>query len=494
MISILNDGLFRAEMPDGTRRMVGLRELLEQAHAITDLCGRSATGRLALLRLCVAFLEDVYAPRRTEDRSRLLAEGRFDGRRIDAYIEACESLGRVFLLDDDRHPFMQAAYDPEMDGKAERPAAAVFMDIPSGNAHIHTDHRRMEEVVADAPDALEGMLETYMFCPSGVQGYPSAVNNVNPVYCVVRGRNLFETLVLNMAAAEELADQVPFGEGMVPWRTGAPVLPREAASTVSFLEAFTWQPRRLTLAFDDDGRVRRVYLQQGRNFTGDGRWRDPWAAYRRHRDGTLASLKPELGRQLWRDADKILAGPGIAPVPIANAKKVWRSIPNGALSVEMTGVIASQASILGVAHETIHIPEALLEDEASPDGGSRLDCFRAWFDITEEMYSVLMRTIAGDYDQKTAHLVGESFLRRMREAIFGTSLGQLVSQAGPVGEEDGKAIRAAFGESLWRALKESLRDVMENSGASVRNIRRQNEIEAKVLGYCARRLKEEGAR
>ena len=464
MISILNDELFKVEGLDGKRRKLGMRELLVSSHKQRDVFGRTPTGRLAVLRLCIAFLEDIYHPKRMEERMELFDAGCFDADRIDAYFAGCETDAPVFLLDDKNRPFMQSAYDASMDEKAEKPVAAIFIDLPSGNGHIHLDHRQPEEIDASASDALEGMLETYMYCTAGTQG-PSQINNTNPVYCTIKGRNLFETLVLNMVASDELANNIPFGDGMVPWRRHVVVKPKEMVPTVSFLEALTWQPRRLTLIFDDDQKVRRVYLQAGRNFIGDGRWRDPWVPYRKKKDGTDATIKPVQGRQIWRDMGDILLARkngSVEPVPIANVQEIWQDIPNGIVPVEALGLITNQASYIGLAHEMLRIPEALLQD------GTKAGWFGKWIAITEEIYDSAARIISGIYTPETAKYVGESFLSQMREAIFGESLRQLIE----ADDADGMAAAdICFGDALWASLRSSLNRILEKSGTSVQNIK-----------------------
>lgn len=483
MISVLDDGLFRVADANGETQKAGLRYLLAHAHELTDICGRTQTGRVALLRLCVAFLEDVYRPKTLKDRRQMLKRGCFDMALVEAYVSECNKDGPRFDLDDAEHPFMQMALDPEIDEGAEKPVSNLFFDRPAGNAHIHFDHRPIEAAFADASDAFEGMLETYLFCTAGAQLYPSGINNTPPVFCIIRGNNLFETLVLNMVSERELGN-IPFGEGMVPWRLERSIVPKETVASVSYLEAMTWQPRRLTLAFDDDGMVRKIYLQQGKNFTGDGRWRDPWVPFRRMKDGGMTSIKPELGRRLWRDAGSVLSTLGnesLVPVPIMNVVGVWENIPNGIVPIEATGMITNQAAILGAAHEMLRIPEVLLEDE---DKAGR---FREWIALSEEIYGVTTRIIFNDYSAETARLVGETFLRDVHDVLFGASLNDLAAAASV---DTFEAANRGFGGALFNALRDSLRGILEETGTSVENIKRQNAVEAKTLGYCVKRLKE----
>ena len=484
MISVLEEGLFQVETLKGERTSVGLRKLLEQAHEYSDISGRTPTGRLALLRLCIAVVGDAYRPGTMSARKSMLEDGAFDKDVLEEYFRVCEQDGPRFLLDDERHPFMQAAYRSEADDGAEKPAAALFADLPSGNNHIHLDHRPIEMISVSAAEALEGMLETYMFCTAAAQGYPSGVNNTNPVYCVIRGETLFETIVLNMVSCRELGG-IPFGEGMVPWRRELDIKPKEQVAFVSYLEALTWQPRRTTLVFDEDQRVRRIYMQQGRNFTGDGRWRDPWVPFRKKRDEEIyVSIKPELGRQLWRDAGNILSAQSkdsLAPVTVANAGKVWEDMPNQMLPVQAIGLITNQASFVDLTQEMLRIPEALLEDQ------TRVDRLRHWIAVAERIHGVTAKIIAGDYMQEISKLVGEGFLRDTRDAIFGELLDQL-SEPEPNFTEANRA----YAMAIRQTLRDNLGKALKQSGTSVKNIKRQNVVEAKTMGYAIKLLKEEG--
>ena len=287
-----------------------------------------------------------------------------------------------------------------------------------------------------------------------------------------------------MVSEEELPNNIPFGAGMVPWRMKREIKPKEVVTGISFLEAMTWQPRRITLTFDDDQTVRSVFLQQGKNFTGDGRWRDPWVPFRRKKDGSETTVKPELGRGLWRDAGSILSTLGnnaLSPVPIINVSQIWEDIPYDIVPIEAVGMITNQAAILGVAHEMLRIPEALLLDE------EKSVRFTKWIDITEEIYNVSRRIIAGEYSQEVARLVGESLLQDMHDAMFGRLQNQLID-AWDV--DTYNAADQAFGSALFDALRGNLRRILEHTGVSVDNIKKQNAAEAKAMGYCVKRLKE----
>ena len=83
MISVLTEPIFCVRNGEGQRIRVGLRDLIVNAHTYTDLLGRTPTGRYALIRLCIAFLEDMLRPEDLDARAELFEEGRFDPQKLE---------------------------------------------------------------------------------------------------------------------------------------------------------------------------------------------------------------------------------------------------------------------------------------------------------------------------------------------------------------------------------------------------------------------------
>lgn len=475
MISVLYAPLFTAVSRDGGTRQLGLIDLLAEAHLLLDLKANSCTGKFALLRFCIAFLSDAYRPNRLRDREDLFAKGHFDRDRLLEYVAECEAHGACFALDDEKRPFMQAAYDAKLDEKAEKPVSKILFDCPSGNNHIFTDHRHEDEHEVDTPLAFEAMLETYLFCPAGLSG-SSNVNNTPPIYALLHGNNLFETLALNMLSIREMSN-ISFGIGEAAWNRDDAIVPGTRVVDMSLIKAFTWQPRRLTLIWDEDGMVRRVYLQNGLNFQGNALWRDPHVIFRKTKDGSWTSVKPELGRELWRDAGSLVSGESStrSTIPIQNIGNVWRDCPPW-LDVELIGLVTSQESVLGRVNERLKMPRELFEQESAAFE------FRQALEKVELMYRALTKAVvwqfchASDKKKKSAvaEQAGEIYLHGMREVVFGGYLKDLLSDISPSDRW------ARFLDDMWRALDEALSSAVDTTGNNVPTIKRQNAVRAKV--------------
>lgn len=477
MISVLYDPLISAVDMKGQVKRYGLLELLIHANQLTDIKANSCTGKLALLRLCMAFLIDAYPMESILDRSEMMNAGCFDRDLLIEYVKRCEESGACFLLDDVAYPFMQASYDSELDKKAEKSVCKIMFDRASGNNHIHIDHRYENQHEVDTATVFEAMLETYLFCPAGLSG-ASNVNNTPPVYAILHGKNLFETLVLNMVSQDEISD-IPYGEGEIAWCRREKVIPDTKAIEMSLLKALTWQPRRLTLKWDEDGLIRRLYCQNGLNFQGNGLWKDPHVLYRQNKDGDLVSIKPELGRELWRDAGALMRGgrTGRTTIPILNIEDVeWPDRP-AILDIEMVGLITNNEAILGRVDERLKLPGILFKDDDKAD-----EFYRA-LEKCERMYRSVDQAVKwqfchpGDKKKRSAiaQQAGEAFLHGMRSVLFNDYLHWL--------DEDDEISQcsARYMDAMWEVLDRAvLKNIVEHTGSDVPSIIRQNAVRGKV--------------
>lgn len=202
--SVMIEPVIPVVFSDGRLSEIGIREVFLQAHKIADLQCQSPLEEYAVFRLLVAIAMDMFRPKRWLDRQELLEAGRFDQETVDAYIADCEKDGPRFDLFDPVHPFMQTAYDPEIDEKAIKPVATLSVSLPSGNNHVFLDHRMESVPVMTPAEAFRAMITLYLFCTPGAQEYPSGVNNTPPVYNRILGESLFSTIILNMVSSKEM--------------------------------------------------------------------------------------------------------------------------------------------------------------------------------------------------------------------------------------------------------------------------------------------------
>ncbi|MFJ9473372.1 type I-E CRISPR-associated protein Cse1/CasA [Streptomyces caniferus] len=259
-------------------------------------------------------------------RARVLEQGRFDETKVAAYF--AEHRARMFLSDPVR-PYRQVAALRGQCGEWSPPGKLVY-GLPSGNNHVWFDKRDEDapvpvHVAIWSLEALHGVgagggcgrrqlpgRTAWSKTPSGPYR--------NTVSYFVRGRNLFETLVLNCPSGPPAE-----AEDVAPWETDAapdPLNPASAAVTgrVSLLTGRS--PHAALLDVASDGRsVQGVQLTWA--FEGPGVTMppalDPYVIHEHKTDSAgnerITPVKAEPSRALWRDVDALLAHTRPAPAP-----------------------------------------------------------------------------------------------------------------------------------------------------------------------------------
>lgn len=149
------------------------------------------------------------------------------------------------------------------------------------------------------------------------------------------------------------------------WNTTEPIKKGSNVANVSFVYAMTFQPRRVVLIQDCDGLIRNCYFSPGMNFKGNELWKDPFVAYFKKKDESMGTVKPQLGRDLWRDIGNITAASSmngtLSPAVIHPINK------NGLANVYSAGLITNQAALIQVIDDYISIPKSLLDNEYLSD-------------------------------------------------------------------------------------------------------------------------------
>ncbi|MST56308.1 type I-E CRISPR-associated protein Cse1/CasA [Pyramidobacter sp. SM-530-WT-4B] len=371
VFDVLREPWIPALRMNGSPVSLGILDLLEQAHELKALGSESLLENYSIFRLLAAFLMDAYTPEYIDDRRQILESGHFDPVVLQRYVEQCVAEGDSFNLFDEKRPFMQARYDEKYDKKTV-PVAVLVHALPAGNNHIHFDHRLSSEHCLTAAEALRALCAAYVFCTSGLAG-PSSVNNTPCIYVVYEGQTLFESLIVSMISKDECESKnIPWSEPPVSWRNDDEVIPKSLCPTVSLMAAFTWLPRRVTFVpvkIDGALCVKEVYCQAGLNFQGDGRWYDPHVPYRKNKKEEWYSVKPQSGRELWRDVGAVTAADPSSsstrqPLILANYKELTESRTSRLLKVQLIGLVTNQAQYLSTQSDSLALPSSFLGEAA----------------------------------------------------------------------------------------------------------------------------------
>lgn len=455
-------------MSDGQK--LSLWECLENAHDLERISCVSPLETYAVHRFLCAFVMDALQLPNKTARIQILNQGKFEMDVFDHYIKTCEKEGVSFDLFHRKRPFMQAGFDPKYD-QAEKPAAVIMADVPSGNNHIFLEHKMADEHYLFPDEAIRAMLRSYLFATSGAQGYPSSVNNTPCLYVMIQGHNLFETIILGCISQKEAGNLV---YGKPAWRTNTGVVPKTAFASIGLLQGLTWQPRRLTFIEDSDGLIRRVYYAQGNNFKGNSLWRDPHVPYRLLKDASFSSIKPAEGRSLWRDLGAMAASKenrfGKRPQVIAGIPEDWRTC-----RINVIGLITSQATLVDTVYEEMLIHSSILNNEEYGE------VLHRDLNFIEEINRKIASVASNEIFTSVVKDMQNNFLASARDFLFSSYLDKL-SQCST--DDDYAELQVSIEDALLQNLYDMFEQLSLRLGYDAKNIVKQSIVRKRILdGY-----------
>lgn len=248
MFSVMHDPWIPVLWQNGNKSLVGIRDCLVHADEIKSI---QDVSRLNILNYTIhSFLidmaQDMFQPHDIDDILDLYDKGKFDTKKIDAYINMCETSGVSFDMFDSERPFMQCPKDQlEKYGVMSKdtkpvPVSTLGYEYESGNnvTFIHRKNQISYEEYAkliqyeganDLPLGVDLAIckkkipleETvsmnmtqyivsvlYMaFANQGSgSGHRSSVatsdkEGFHPIFVLNEGRSLFETIIGSMGVA-----------------------------------------------------------------------------------------------------------------------------------------------------------------------------------------------------------------------------------------------------------------------------------------------------
>ena len=295
---------------EGNIQSYGILELLNNAHKLSEICDTSPLMKYGVYRFLIAFVMDAFNISDTDDIDKIFDEKKFSSSVLETY---CKSYTNRFYLFSQESPFYQ---NPKIIDNDEKNIIEIFQFyFPKGNNTILTFHTLQNEYAFSPAICAKALCSLSPFAIIAGRGYSSNINGKTPWYVLIKGKNLFETLTLNCCGTPI---DLNTGEQPVSWK-----LPNieinSSIQQVSTLQGLTWIPRYIYLCLGNEGicsysgrqskiLVSKVNFQQGWKF--NGAWIDPHVSYILSKTGRYA-LRPEIGKQLWRDI-----GPLMVPLTI----------------------------------------------------------------------------------------------------------------------------------------------------------------------------------
>lgn len=375
---------------DGALRELGLRETLAMAPSLREVTDSSPLVTIALHRLLLAVLHRALGPATLEEWGAMWEQGHWDMRRMEAYLNRWRE--RFDLFHPER-PFYQTT---EIDVSYAKSVATMVHGLTLGNYVTLFDHTLDHDPPALSPAAAARYLVAYQaFGIGGTISYQSRHGEDAKGYkytqagpltkgaiTLVRGANLFETLMLNLQRYDG-SDGAPFDftHDVAAWERDTPAR-AETRWPDGYVDLLTWQARRVRLCPEDDGAgdtvVRSAVLMMGYQFPAS--WqsagREPMLAF-------VKNPKPKPNappwfvvgfqedRALWRDSLSLFQSiAGLSARPrildwVAGLAAEGVLDNSGRFAIDLFGMAVDPRNVANVRfwrHERLPLPVELLHD------------------------------------------------------------------------------------------------------------------------------------
>lgn len=298
----------------------GICDTLFKAHELREICDDSPLVTVAVHRLLLAILYRAFSgPTKFSEWRKLYLLNKFDQKTIQTYLDKCR--GRFDLLSSIR-PFYQMA---GLETKATISVSRLATEDASGNNATLFDHNGdVKQVAWTFGQATRQLLACQSFALGfGKSGsariggieetlpYFSDAIALRGINIWLQGKNLFQTLLINLVPSED--------RSLPPWELENPnqyrdLKDRQAITAFGVVDRLTWQSRLIRLLPQGET-VSTMYFTQGRS--ADKSPGDSMKVYRSSKKEGVASLPLNSGKSAWRDAHSIFT----IPTPGSNERR-----------------------------------------------------------------------------------------------------------------------------------------------------------------------------
>lgn len=349
-----------------------LLEVLCRPKEILEMFDSSPLVTAALHRLLLAVLHRCFGPKSLAEWERIWERGWWDIGVVQDYLKAWE---HRFDLFDARAPFYQW---PSMTGVQASPVTRLAIECAHGNNTTLFDHSVEDDPASLSPAvAARQLLATQAYSIPGGVSEPFNFSSgplTSGLTVLVNGRNLFETLMLNLVVYNQERPIPWFGQDLPCWERETAAEPdRGGTHPVGYLDYLTWQSRAVLLVPEGDPTVVRWCFYRQR-YKLAGELRDPFKPYYRDEVEGLRPVRLDPQKALWRDAHTLFQSSARSQerAEVLNWVAAVGRLPAAA---EAGGVAEYRISCFGLRsegkaanvvlwrHERLPLPLAYLDDE-----------------------------------------------------------------------------------------------------------------------------------
>lgn len=362
--NLLDEPWLNVRRLDGKAERLGIRDTLARAHELRALEDASPVVLVALYRLLLAILHRAFqGPTGLPQLRRWLGETPFDMSQIETYLS--EYAQRFYLFGDE--PFYQVG-DLDVEPSS---VAKLAVERSSGNNKALFDHSVDERPPRLGYDEAARWLvghQAFSLCggvsKGGLKNFTDAASP-RGAFVMVQGRNLYETLVANLAIYPEDLETSDATLWEQPALTHTQLKKKQQGNISGFASLYTWPSRAVRFIDDGDG-VSLMYYASGLQTTA---WfQDPMLAYQKPKKavGDNVEVKFSLDRAFWRDfATLVPPDADLRPEVLRQAEELSSYFDNDIVRVNVLGQIArpGKPTVDAWRSEGFPLPLAALTNE-----------------------------------------------------------------------------------------------------------------------------------
>jgi CRISPR system Cascade subunit CasA len=373
---------------NGVGKIAGLRECLKEAHKIKAIAHSNPLIEISIYRLLLAILHRNFGPSSKNEWKRLYDLEKWDYSIISLYFNKWNKKFDLFGENDDR--FYQIQSDIVGDKKKTTSISKIDHTYASGNNASLFDHSwdHMEKKLSFAQVAR--LLIAYQnYALGGGVSKPYNYSHgplVTGFVSFLKGKNLFDTLMLNMVIYnesspfdQEISEDKPFWERSLDEKKDLDE-DKSGRYPIGYLDYLTFQSRRIWLIPEEKNGefyISHFYQRQGEKIIID--WDlAPFKVYSKREKGEFKGkylpINLQANKQVWRDLDTLISlndkqDRYLSPFVLKNISSLIERdiIPySSRYNIELYGIIRDPkkaAKIISFHHSCIPLPLILLKTE-----------------------------------------------------------------------------------------------------------------------------------
>ena len=383
-----------------------LLDVYRDAHLIRRIDAGDTLINAALFRLLLAILIDIYRPIHEDEWRRQWEQGCFDMEAVGRY---AEQVGNRFDLFDSVTPFYQTGHLETPSGKVGSTLLLLPESASGNNVPLFSTRTEASSPRLCLGEAARRLVTLQAIDVAGIKagaiGDPqmrSGKTTGNPVgalgkigITIPMGRNLFESLMLNVPLGLDEEDDSP------TWHQPPSKPNWETRPSRGILDLLTWQSRRVRLIPDDEEdpkAVIGVIVAAGDRLE----WVDPahephtaWMKVEGNKEVVpQRPIRHQAGKSAWRGMDSLLAFKEDSSRTAANSlfwvgsreDVIGQSYP---LEVDIAGVIYGNQSAVIEDVISDSTPMSVVALSSTPEGQNLRDDLMGVAGMAEEIRRAL---------------------------------------------------------------------------------------------------------